>query len=247
MHELINRIKEEGFESTINKFYSSYRAFVVDNEDPKGMNRLILLVPFYNINKPLTFWAYPKGQKGGMNHGSFDIPNKGDMVWVSFEAGNISSPLWEYASYGENELPDEFETTKHIGYKTPRGTLILINDNKEQEEVLVRLNSTTDWVKINKDVLETESKLIKLGKEQEEHALMGDTTKAKLESFMDKVMEFMDQYIVHTHNTPFGPTDPPLLASETQTTKQGLETLKGELEEILSYKVSIDRGDDSGT
>lgn len=238
----IIRLITEGFE-TYGKYYSIYRAIVIDNEDPLDMGRLKVLVPLEDDKQPLPSWAYPIGMKGGRDSGYWDIPSKGELVWIQFEFGQLSHPVWQHCGYAVKEKPEEFKTLKHKGYKTPGGTLILINDNKEEEEILYKLNSGTDWVKINKDVIETESKLIKLGVNQEEHALMGDTTKTKIEEFMDNVTTFMEQYISHTHNTPFGPTSPPILASQTTNTKAQLEKLKGTLEEILSYKVSIDKGE----
>lgn len=240
------RVVEEGLEP-FSLYYSRYRALVVDNNDVDKLGRLELILPNYDPVKPLPNWAWPVNMQGSKNYGSYNIPRKGDIVWVSFEGGRLANPIWEHCGYGVDQLPKEFKTVNHKGFKTPRGTLLLINDNKDEEEILVKLNSTVDWVKITKDEIETESKLIKLGKDKEEHALMGDTTKAKLESFMDKVMDFMQQYIEHTHNTPFGPTSPPILAAQTTATKTQLETLKGELEEILSQKVYIDKGDDSNT
>lgn len=242
MEMFSERVVLEGLEP-FGLYYGPHRALVVDNNDPDNLGRLEVILPERDPKRPLPNWAWPFNTYGGNDYGAYDIPRKGDFVWLMFEGGRLSHPVWTPCGYGADELPEEFATVNHKGYKTPRGTLILINDNKDEEEILVRLNSKTDWIKVNKDVLETESKLIKLGKEQEEHALMGDTTKEKLENFMDKVMEFMQQYITHTHSTPFGPTSPPILASETTQTKSGLQTLKGELEEILSYKVSIDRGE----
>lgn len=241
METPIERLVENGLE-TFQRYYSNYRALVVDNNDPDNTGRLELLVPVAGEKTVLPNWAWPKGMRGGKDYGAWEIPKIGDWVWVEFEFGLLSHPLWSHIGYAREERPEEFETTDHIGYKTPGGTLILINDNKGEEEILIKLNSQTDFIKINKEVIEIESPLIKLGENKEQHALMGDTTKDKLDRFMDSVITYMEQYINHTHNTPFGPTSAPITRISTQSTRNSLKQLRSTLEEILSLKVYIDKG-----
>lgn len=239
-HNIWDSLLQYGFEF-IGLHYGSYRAFVVDNEDPDNMNRLQLRIPHLNELADDSTWAWPKGLHGANGNGMQVLPQRGDMVWVEFEYGNPDYPIWSFAGYGENEKPKEFKTVNHSGYKTKNGTIIIINDNKGEEEILVKLNSNTDYIKINKDILELESKLIKLGKEGEEQAVMGNTLNDKLDKILDEIDKLHTTLLNHTHTSNVGPTGTPINFAQIQATKQELINIKSSIPEILSNKVKIDK------
>lgn len=226
-----------GFEM-IGRHYSSYRAFVVNNEDPLGMNRLQLLIPHLNESAPDDTWAFPKNVFGGKNYGTQLLPQKGDMVWVEFEYGDPDYPIWSHAGYGEEELPKEFQSVNHYGFKTPQGTLILINDNDDNEEVLIKHATTNEWLKIIKDEFELESKVIKLGKNGDEAGVLGDTLKGKLDDLTDKVNDLIQIMSSHTHA---GPTGPPIKATQILNIKTNITSIKDTYKEFLSKKIKIDK------
>lgn len=221
--------------------YSSYRAFVIDNEDPGKMNRLKLRIPHLNDVVDDDTWAWPKNVWGGKDYGSQMLPQKGDMVWVEFENGDPDYPIWSHAGYAEEELPKEFINNRCYGFKTPSGSLILINDNKDKEEILVKHKSSLDWYKLTKDEFELESKLIKLGKDGQEPALMGNTTKDKLDKILQILIDNQDILSNHIHSTPSGPSTKPVQHVEILKVKTGLNDIKNTLPEILSEKVKLDK------
>lgn len=218
-------------------FYSKYRAIVLDNEDDMNLNRLQLMIPNVSDFQGGDLWAFPANVWGGKDYGIQMLPQIGDVVWVEFELGNVEHPIWSHAGYALEELPVEFENPNYYGFKTPLGTKIIINDNEETEEVLIQLSSNNEWIKINKDTLEIESKLIKLGKEGKEQAVLGDTLKKKLDELADQVKKLTDQLHSHTHA---GPTGPPINKILIQKVGTDVNTLKSTFSEILSEKVKID-------
>lgn len=222
------------------RYYGSYRGFVANNEDPLGMNRLQLVIPILNPTAVDETWAFPQNVWGGKNYGAQVLPQVGDMVWVEFEMGDPDYPIWKHAGYAEGEKPEEFETTNHYGFKTPKGTILLINDNKEQEEVLVKLNSQEEWVKIIKEELEVEAKLIKLGANGDEQAVMGDTLKEKMDTLMDRIEDLNDAFIKHKHAGSSQPPTPDDIAV-VEAIQVKLDNLKDEFPEYLSEKVKIDK------
>jgi hypothetical protein len=226
---------------TIGIHYSSYRAFVHDNNDPENLGRLQLLVPHLNESSPDQTWAFPKNQWGGKDYGVQMLPQKGDMVFVEYEYGNPDYPVWSHAGYGENEKPAEFSSPYHYGFKTPNGTLIVIDDTDDAEEIMIKLVGGNDWIKITKDQLETESKLIKLGKNGDEPGVLGDTLKGKLDDILEKLDNTHQILISHTHPTNSGPSGPPVQAAQFSQVKTGLSEIKSSLTEILSKKVKIDK------
>ena len=233
----LHRLTQHGLE-VAGKFYSKYRAFVLENDDPLNMNRLKLLVPVMDPTMGDGIWAFSSGQWGGNGYGIQLLPQKGDMVWVEYEMGDVEHPVWSMASYGEDELPEEFESPNNYGFKTPNGTIILINDNKDAEEILVKLNSQKEWINIKKDSFELESKLIKLGKNGDEAGTLGDTLKKRMDELTDKVMELTELLSSHTHA---GPAGPPIKAVEIKKIKTDIENIKNNYIEFLSKKIKIDK------
>jgi hypothetical protein len=71
------------------RFFGTYRGIVVDNTDPLNRNRLQLKVPqiFGDLS---TEWAWPVVPSGV----SLVTPAVGEGVWVQFEGGDASFPIW---------------------------------------------------------------------------------------------------------------------------------------------------------
>lgn len=229
---------EFGFEA-FNLYYSKYRAFVINNVDPLGLNRLQVLVPQMDQD-PLDDWAFPSNSWGGDNYGIQLLPKIGDMIWVEFEFGNLGNPIWSHSSYGEGEKPEEFDNPNIFGFKTPGGNLVLINDTPEGEIIKIQLNSTKDWINIQKDTLEIESKKIKLGKEESEAAVLGDTLNKRLDELFDKLDELTKILETHTHTSSSGPTGQPIQSTSINKVQNDLKEIKSTIPEILSKKVTID-------
>lgn len=74
------------------KFFGKYRGVVVNNIDPLGESRLLVNVPA--IPHALNMWAQACVPYAGLLEGFHVIPAIGSNVWIEFEAGNPSYPLW---------------------------------------------------------------------------------------------------------------------------------------------------------
>ena len=233
------RISTYGLEF-LGRYYGNYRGYVHNNEDPLNMNRLQLVIPTLNPTAVDETWAFPKNSWGGKDYGINLLPRKADVVWVEFQNGNPDYPLWTHSGYAKDEKPKEFETVEHYGFKTPGGSLILINDNPGEEEILVKLNNKAEWVKIKKEELEIEAKIIKLGTNGDEAAIMGETLLNKLNTLSDKLDTTYDILMEHTHDDK---KLPPSALDIVKITRVKIEVsnLKDELPEILSEKVKIDK------
>lgn len=132
----INTLLREGFEK-FGKYYSSYRGFVIENEDPLAFGRLKLVVPQLTGKFAIDYWAWPKGNFSGDGYGSQAIPRKGDMVWVEFEMGNARAPIWDYGHFAykpeseETEKPDNLKDIQNFWFKTPGGHTIELDDTNQ--------------------------------------------------------------------------------------------------------------------
>lgn len=129
--KIFDNLIQNGFEA-FGRYYSSYRGFVVDNNDTEGYGRLKLLVPQIYGNQVMDYWAWPKNNYSGKNYGMQCIPNKQDMVFVEFEMGDPRKPIWTYGHFGKNEKPSNLRDIKNFWFKTPEGNLVEFDDTKKQ-------------------------------------------------------------------------------------------------------------------
>ena len=81
------------------KFYGKYRGLVMNNIDPMQMGRLMVQVPDVTGLMPST-WAMPCVPVAGIQNGMFALPMIGSGVWVEFEGGDPSHPIWSGCFWG---------------------------------------------------------------------------------------------------------------------------------------------------
>lgn len=240
--DLFKGIIFRGLENTVGRYYSTYRAFVYNNEDPNGQNRLQLLVPHLNPNIPDETWAYPRNNFSGNGYGIHMIPKKGDMVWVEYEYGNLDYPVWSFGHYGEKEKPQEFIGDSIYGFKTPRGNIVIIDDNKDKESISIKLKGLNDLITINIDEIVMESKSIKIGKDASEWAAKGESTQNKIEEIWVAINSLNSAIASHTHTSggPGSPTSPPITATNFTQGASDANSKKSKVKDILSGKVKIE-------
>lgn len=86
------------------RVYGKYRGIVSNNVDPQSMGRIQAMVPEVLQAVP-TGWASPCAPVGGLKSGFFHIPSIGSGVWIEFEAGDVSRPIWTGGYWGAPEVP----------------------------------------------------------------------------------------------------------------------------------------------
>jgi uncharacterized protein involved in type VI secretion and phage assembly len=85
--------------------FGKYRGTVTDNHDPLNKGRVKVSVP--SIMPPsLAMWAMPCVPYAGKKVGLSAIPAVGAGVWVEFEEGDISFPIWVGCFWGDGEAPE---------------------------------------------------------------------------------------------------------------------------------------------
>jgi uncharacterized protein involved in type VI secretion and phage assembly len=86
------------------RFFGKYRGTVTDNADPKQKGRVKVSVP--SVMPPgLETWAMPCVPYAGDQVGLFGIPAVGAGVWVEFEMGDLSFPIWVGCFWADGEAP----------------------------------------------------------------------------------------------------------------------------------------------
>ena len=76
-----------------NSLYGKFRGTVSSNDDPQRMGRLQALVPAVWGNAPGP-WAMPCVPMAGPDAGVLAVPPTGAGVWIEFEGGDPTMPIW---------------------------------------------------------------------------------------------------------------------------------------------------------
>lgn len=89
--------------------WGKYRATVLANDDPMGLGRLLCEVPA--LPGMLLNWAQPCIPYAGLEMGFFALPPLGANVWIEFENGNTSYPIWTGCFWETAEIPLALEVS----------------------------------------------------------------------------------------------------------------------------------------
>ncbi len=89
------------------KYLGKYRGTVVSNVDPMQQGRITAMVPDVLGDTPCT-WAMPCLPVAGQQMGVYVVPPVGAGVWIEFEQGDPSFPIWVGCWYGSTaEVPPQ--------------------------------------------------------------------------------------------------------------------------------------------
>jgi hypothetical protein len=99
------------------RWFGKYRGRVVSNDDETGRGRLEVEVP--SVLGKVTQWALPCVPYAGSGVGFYSLPDPKTLVWIEFEAGHPSFPIWSGCFWGDNELPDDNDANIKI-WKTKK-------------------------------------------------------------------------------------------------------------------------------
>ena len=125
-------------ESTTSHFYGKYRGLVVDNEDPTQRARLQVTVNAVMGEEPV--WAMPCLPYAGPGMGTYLIPEVGAGVWVEFEAGDPSYPVWTGCFWGDGQAPESERG------QTASPTLKVI---RSKEGLMVTMDDTSQVISVS--------------------------------------------------------------------------------------------------
>ena len=110
------------------RYFGKYRAVVTDNADPTRRGRLQVRVPA--VLGDLTVWAMPCVPYAGAGVGFYSLPESGAGVWVEFEGGDPSYPIWVGCFWADGQLPDASDANIKI-WKTASLTLRMDDSSDE--------------------------------------------------------------------------------------------------------------------
>jgi type VI secretion system (T6SS) baseplate-like injector VgrG len=205
----------EPLERHADRFYGKYRGIVLNNVDPMGIGRLQATVPEVLGEVP-SGWALPCAAYAGTGAGLYAIPPVGAGVWIEFEAGDPSRPIWVGAWWATGEVPmDEQGTPSQPTTKILRsdfGLLVALDDAEQTITVsdaagvnLISIEVLEGTIEVKSAVrVVLEAPLIQHGQGAAHPAVFGDELLAYLN-------QLVGQFNTHVHPGQFtagGPVTP---------------------------------------
>lgn len=114
------------------RFFGKYRGAVVNNADPEQRGRLQVQVPDVSALDS-SAWALPCAPFAASGAGFLALPSVGASIWVEFEAGDPSRPIWTGAFWAASgDAPAGSAAGPAAGglvLKASGGAMIVLNDD----------------------------------------------------------------------------------------------------------------------
>jgi hypothetical protein len=193
----------DALEQLADRFFGKYRGTVVNNLDPTNTGRLQALVPEVLGEVP-SGWALPCQPFTGTGAGLYAVPQPGAGVWIEFEAGDASRPIWTGGWWAAGEVPlDEQQTQSQPTRKILRselGLLVSLDDLQQTITISDGLGLNLVSVKVTEGTVEVksavrvvlEAPLIQHGQGAAHPAVFGDQLLAYLN-------QLVAQFNTHVH------------------------------------------------
>jgi len=181
------------------RFYGKYRGVVANNADPLNLGRIQATVPRL-LAAETTGWALPAFPYGGVaEEGYFAVPSVGAGVWIEFEEGDLSYPIWTGTWYQSGQIPESAKPAQKV-FKTTSGHKIVLDDDAKSITI-------TD---ANANVISMDSSAIKITAGQATQIVV-DAPQIQLVAnstsplvFGDKLLQYLTQ-LVQSFNTHMHP------------------------------------------
>lgn len=218
------------------RFYGKYRGTVEDNADPRNLGRVKARVPEV-LGDVISGWALPALPFSGDKSGVFTVPKTGAGVWIEFEAGEVSRPIWTGGWWKSGALPtDEGGAAATPDVKIARseeGLMLALHDDSQKialsdrngnNIVLIEVQSGQITVKASSKVV-VEAPQIELVANATHPGVFGD----QLTTYLNQIVQLFN---THMHPgelalgflpitpappvAPFTPPTPDLLSTKVK-------------------------------
>lgn len=203
------------YERMEGQFFGKYRGVVKENRDPSGRGRLQVLVPTVMDQEPI--WAMPCVPYAGDNMGLYAMPEPGTGVWVEFEAGDPSYPIWVGCFWADGEVPKNnrnIPATPPVKIiRTKQGLMVSLDDQQQAIAISDKNGNNLITIETQQGKVTVKGGL-KVVVEAPQIELVENATHPVV--FGDQLLQYLSQlaqsYTAHTHisNVPTTPTAPPI-------------------------------------
>jgi uncharacterized protein involved in type VI secretion and phage assembly len=107
-----------------NRFYGKYRGTV---SEANADGRIKAYVPAVLGDQQTTGWCLPCVPYAGDQAGIAFLPEEGAGVWIEFEGGDVSYPIWVGCYWHDGEMPSRVAPDVKV-IKTPGNQQIVLDD-----------------------------------------------------------------------------------------------------------------------
>jgi uncharacterized protein involved in type VI secretion and phage assembly len=127
------------------RYFGKYRGLVKDNKDPSGLGRIQATVPA--IPGMTVNWALPCAPYAGSQVGFYTMPPVGAKVWIEFEGGDPTFPIWSGCFWQDQEVPTEVGTNSddpsQVKVFKTRVLSLFVDDTNQKGQVNLKFNDST--------------------------------------------------------------------------------------------------------
>lgn len=198
------------------RFFGKYRGTVKDNKDPTQRGRLEVLVPAVMDQEPV--WAMPCVPYAGDNMGFYAVPEPGAGVWVEFEAGDPSYPIWVGCYWADNQVPQNergISATPPLKIiRSKQGLMVTLDDQQQAISISDKKGNNLITLEVLQGKI-TVKGTQKVVVEASQIELVENATHPMV--FGDRLLQYLNQLVqlvqTHTHISPApapGSTSPPV-------------------------------------
>jgi uncharacterized protein involved in type VI secretion and phage assembly len=141
-------------EQSRSQYFGKYRGIVEENNDSDNLGRIKAKVPEIYGDEQVSPWAWPVVPVAGQAHGLVLLPEVGDGVWMEFEAGDPSRPLWTGCWWASGEMPTVGKTDSRV-LVTSGGHQIILDDGNQELKLVhsggaeIKMTNTEITLKIS--------------------------------------------------------------------------------------------------
>jgi uncharacterized protein involved in type VI secretion and phage assembly len=138
--------------------FGKYRGKVTKVGTGDDLGRIKALVPAVFGKDVESPWIEPVVPFAGKKHGFAFLPERDDGVWIEFEAGLISRPIWTGFFWAKDQMP-KAATDKVRVLATSHGHQVVLDDDKDEIRIE---HGSGPKITITKDSITLEVKSKKL-------------------------------------------------------------------------------------
>jgi hypothetical protein len=112
------------------RFWGKYRATVQQVLTGQDLGKLVVSAPdIYGVSSSPPVW--PCVPFAGPKHGFFSLPEQGDGVWIEFEGGDPSQPIWTGGWWASGDLGTVSDANVRTWF-THQGLQFVMDDGQQQ-------------------------------------------------------------------------------------------------------------------
>ncbi len=192
-----------------------FRGVVTDNKDPRAQGRIRAKVPEI-LGDVESGWAMPCAPYAGDRTGAFTVPAPGAGVWIEFEAGDVSRPVWVGCWWVSDKVPTDEEgaaATPDVRIiRSEQGLILAMHDDSQTIALSDSSGSNILQIEVSqgKATLKASTKVvieapqIEIVENGSHPGVFGD----KLTAYLNQLVQTFNLHMHAGQMSPVGPVTP---------------------------------------